>query len=232
MTLVAPRYFSNGLRPLLDQSLEGRPFTHHERFYHNYDRTVDMVRMPYVTREDLPAENRDLLRSFRAETPEEYRHLLSTEERNVYRAHAHVPESLKQFRAFGRTVREEVDLDPRQRELVILTVASALRSDYEWHQHVRIGLTEGLSREEILTISDRDYGAFENEERALVEYIDSYVTGTVNDETYDALAERVDESKIVGLGLLAGMYIVIGRQMDALEVETEEPFVGWNLKNL
>lgn len=191
-----------------------------------------MVRVPYVTREDLPEGDRDLLRSFRADTPEEYRHLLSTEERNVYRTLAHVPESLEQFRALGGTLREELDLDPHERELVILTAASALRSEYEWHQHVRIGLTEGLSREEILAISDRNYGAFEDEERALVEYVDSYVTGTVDDETYDTLAARIDESKIVGIGLLAGMYIVIGRQMDALEVDTEEPFVGWDLENL
>ena len=53
-----------------------------------------MVRVPYVTRADLPGEDRDLLRSFRADTPEEYQHLLSTEERNVYRTLAHVPESL------------------------------------------------------------------------------------------------------------------------------------------
>lgn len=191
-----------------------------------------MVRVPYVTREDLPEEDRDLLRSFRADTPEEYRHLLSTEERNVYRTLAHVPKSLEQFRAFGRTLREELDLDPRERELVILTTASALRSAYEWHQHVRIGLTEGLSPEEILAISDRDYGAFEDDKRALVEYVDSYVTGTVDDETYDAFAARVDESKVVGIGLLTGIYLVIGRQMDALGVETEEPFVGWDLKNL
>jgi len=56
-----------------------------------------MVRVPYVTKEDLSEEDRDLLRSFRADTPEEYRHLLSTEERNVYRTLAHVPESLEQF---------------------------------------------------------------------------------------------------------------------------------------
>lgn len=191
-----------------------------------------MVRVPYVTKENLPEEDRDLLRSFRADTPEEYRHLLSTEERNVYRTLAHVPESLEQFRAFGSTLREELDLDPRDRELVILTAASALRAAYEWHQHVRIGLTEGLSREETLAISDRDYEAFKDHERVLVEYVDSYVTGTVDDETHAALAARVDESKVVGIGLLAGMYLVIGRQMDALGVETEEPFVGWNLENL
>lgn len=191
-----------------------------------------MVRVPYVTKEDLSEEDRNLLRSFRADTPEEYRHLLSTEERNVYRTLAHVPDSLEQFRAFGGTLREELDLDPDERELVILTAASTLRSAYEWHQHVRIGLTEGLSREEILAISDRNYEAFEDYERTLVEYVDSYITGTVDDETYDALAACIDESKIVGIGLLAGMYLVIGRQMDALEVETEEPFVGWDLENL
>jgi alkylhydroperoxidase family enzyme len=191
-----------------------------------------MVRVPYVTKEDLSEEDRDLLRSFRADTPEEYRHLLSTEERNVYRTLAHVPESLEQFRAFGGTLREELDLDPRERELVILTAASALRSAYEWHQHVRIGLAEGLSRQEILAISNRNYEAFEDFERTLVEYVDSYITGSVDDETYDALAACIDESKVVGIGLLAGIYLVISRQMDALEVETEEPFVGWDLENL
>lgn len=191
-----------------------------------------MARVPYVTREDLPEEDRQLLRSFRAETPEEYQHLLSTDERNVYRTLAHVPQSLAAFREFGGTLREELDLNSRERELVILTAASELRSAYEWHQHVRIGLAEGLSRDEILAISTGQFDRFDEDERALVEYVADYVTGAVDDETYEAFARTAVDSKIVGVGLLVGMYIVIARQMNALGVETEEPFVGWNLENL
>lgn len=191
-----------------------------------------MARIPYVTQDDLPEENRQLLRSFRANTPEEYQHLLSTDERNVYRTLAHVPRSLAAFREFGGTLREELDLDPRERELIILTAASELRSAYEWHQHVRIGLAEGLSREEILAISTGQFDRFDEDDRVLVEYVADYITGTVDDETYDAFARTATDSKVVGVGLLAGMYIVIARQMDSLGVETEELFVGWDLENL
>ena len=40
-------------------------------------------------------------------------------------------------------------LPPRLRELAILRVAHRTDSEYEWGQHVKIGLREGLTEDEI-----------------------------------------------------------------------------------
>lgn len=191
-----------------------------------------MARVPFVTTDELPDDERHLLSSFGPKAPDDHPELLSEDERNVYRTLAHAPSTLEAFRNFGGTVREELGFAPRERELVVMSAARALESAYEWHQHVRIGLAEGLSRDEIVAIADGEYDPFDEDERALLAYVSAFVTGSVDDETYERFAETADERTIVGVGLLAGVYVVIARQMDALEVETEEPFVGWRLENL
>lgn len=193
-----------------------------------------MARVPLRIETDLPDDKQHLLTSFRPKIPPGYEHLLSREQRNVYRALAHAPASLEAFRAMGGAIREETGFTPRERELVILTAARELDSAYEWHQHVRIGLTEGLTPEEIRAIADADYGAdgFDESERVLMEYTAAYVTGDVPEDTFKALADATDHRTVVATGMLAGMYLVIARQMTALDVETEEPFVGWQLEHL
>lgn len=193
-----------------------------------------MPRVPYVDADDLPDEYEGLLTSVRTrdELDPEYRDLMQRDERNVYRSLAHAPETLRAFRALGGAVREEFDFAPREREIVILTVASELRSAYEWHQHARIGLDAGLSPGEFRALSNGRYDEFDGAERALAEYTSAFVRGTVDDALHEALAERFDDATVVGVGFLAGVYVVIARLMAALDVPTEEAFVGWELENL
>lgn len=125
-------------------------------------------------------------------------------------------------------------LTPQEVEYVILAVGRAMDSGYEWHDHVIAAIERaGLSREEVLAISNRDTEAMAPSKRALVEFAFEFVSeyGAVGDETYDHLAEFYDESTLVGVAFLAGYYVFLHHVATTLGLELEEEFVGWQLEN-
>lgn len=193
-----------------------------------------MARIDLADREELLPESRDLVVSLSAKEglPEQYHHLIETPTRNIYRALALSPPLLRAFRTFGRAVWADCGLSPRRREIAILTVGRTLDADYEWHQHVRIGLKEGLTPEEIAAISTRSDEPFDAHDRALISYVRAHVLGTVDDDALKTFLESYDEVSLVGVCLLAGIYTTIAQLGDALALETEEPFVGWDLAGL
>lgn len=193
-----------------------------------------MSRIDLAEREELDPEYNDLLVTLSAKEglPEEYDHLIEEPERNIYRALGRTPPLLERFRAFGEAVWEHCGVDERRRELAILTVAREFDADYEWHQHVRVGLKAGLSPEEISALGSRNTDAFSDRDRALLEYVRAYVNQDVDDETFLPFIEEYGESTVVGVSILSGIYVVVALFGDALQLEPEEPFVGWRLSGL
>lgn len=193
-----------------------------------------MARISLADADDLPTDQRDLIKTLSTTEglPEEYHHLIEEPERNVYRTIARRPPILEPFREFGRAVWEHCGLTPRERELAILALGAEMRADYEFHQHVRIALREGLTPEEILAVVAGEDEAFGQSEQVLLGYVRAYVNRSVDDAACAALAEAYDEPTVVGVSLLAGIYTMIGLLGDALDLETEEPFVGWDLERL
>lgn len=193
-----------------------------------------MSRIPLATKDDFSAEKTDLLRTLSPKEglPSEYHHLIEDQTRNVYRSLGVNPPILERFRAFGQAVWQESGLTARDRELVILTLACHADSAYEWHQHVRVALAEGLSPEEIRYVAEGQDEAFTDAEAALMSYVRSYADGDVSDADHEDLAEHYDNSTIVGIGSLVGMYLFIALLVDALDVDVEEEFVGWDLSGL
>jgi 4-carboxymuconolactone decarboxylase len=123
-------------------------------------------------------------------------------------------------------------LAPRRRELVILRCAFARQSTYEWHQHVRIARGEGLSDPEIAAVGDwRSSALFSEEERSLLAYVDDLAANPrPSDATFEAVARGRNAGEIFGVTFLITLYFQLAQVMAALDLETEEPFVGWDLK--
>lgn len=193
-----------------------------------------MARIDLAEAADLPPADRDLLRTMSTTEglPEEYHHLIEEPERNIYRTIGRVPPVLRPFREYGRALWEHCGLTARERELVILTVGAQMRADYEFHQHVRIALREGIPPAEISAIVEGEMAPFGEAERALIGYTRAFVDRAVDDAVAAALAEAFDEPTVVATSLLAGLYVVIVLLADGLALETEEPFVGWDLERL
>ena len=122
-------------------------------------------------------------------------------------------------------------LAPRERELVILRCAYARQSTYEWHQHVRLARNEGISAAEIDAVRDwRDAACFTESERVLLAYVDDLAERPrPSDAVFAAFAEGRTPAAVLGVTALITLYFQLAQIMAALDLETEEPFVGWDV---
>ena len=193
-----------------------------------------MPRIPYIDSEELPPDKRSLLDTLSDETGsgEDRAHSLQSEVLNVYRAMANNVELLEAFQAYGSAVWNEAGLTARERESVILSVAYQTRSAYEWHQHVRVALDEGMTPQEIRAISGGELDQLDSAIEAIVDYTGSFLSGSVDDATHERIRSHYDDGVVLGIGMLAGNYLGLARLLSALDVDTEVDFVGWGLENL
>jgi alkylhydroperoxidase family enzyme len=131
----------------------------------------------------------------------------------------------------ARRLWEASGLTPRQREIVILRCAATKQSTYEWHQHVRIATGDGLSVQEINDVRVwQQATVFSEEERALLAYVDALAAAPrPDDEVFAAFARGRSPAGIVGVTMLITTYFQLARIMAALDLETEQPFVGWEV---
>jgi alkylhydroperoxidase family enzyme len=176
-----------------------------------------MARIPLATRESLPSEElKQRWDRAAARGP-----LL-----DIQRAFMTSPELkldvFSVWRASG--------LGDRAREIVILRAAFSQQSRYEWHQHVRIARSVGMSDAEIDAVrSWQGSKAFSDEERVLLAYVDEIAKGRPADQAFAALAKGRSPGQVVGITVLISLYFALARVMAALDLETEDPFVGWEL---
>ncbi len=131
----------------------------------------------------------------------------------------------------ARQLWQACGLEPRSREIVILRCAAVRQSTYEWHQHVRISTDAGLSAAEINAVrSWQDATCFSAAERVLLAYVDELAMKPLPDEAvFAALAQGRSPAEILGVTMLITQYFQLAHVMAALDLETEEPFVGWEV---
>lgn len=187
-----------------------------------------MARIPFP--DDVEG---DLVESQRPDSlPEQYSHLKSKPARDVYRSIAHEPEVVRTLRAYIGATWDHSGLSDRVRELLLLAVAREIDSAYEWHQHVRIAILEGLTPEEIRAVSAGAFEEFTERERIIMEFAQAAATMRSTDADIDHLGEHYSDANVSAITALVGAYVCLGIIIDTLGVETEEPFVGWNLEGL
>lgn len=178
-----------------------------------------MARVPYVTEDDLNPDYRDLITSS----------LQPGKTVNVYSSIGNNQEVLGGLREFLGTLWDYSGLTDRQRELVILTAASEIHSEYEWHQHVNIATGIDFDLEEIDAIARDDRSPFSDEEQVLIAYTRAVARGRVTDALHEAMQDYFDAETIAGTASVAAGYVALGRVIDALGVEIEagDEFIGW-----
>ncbi|SDQ19758.1 carboxymuconolactone decarboxylase family protein [Natronobacterium texcoconense] len=191
-----------------------------------------MARIEYADPEDLPPEKRELLDTLSDDESGSDEHSLEGGTLNVYRTMGRNVDLLEAFRDYGSTVWQESGLTDHQREFAILATGYYAETSYEWQQHVRVALDAGMTPEQIAAISAEELDRLEPEHAAIVEYVEAFVEGSVDDGTHERLAEHYDEERILGIGMLAGCYLGLARVLQALDVDLEAPFVGWELEDL
>jgi len=178
-----------------------------------------MARVPLLETDDLP---------------EDYRYLFEDNELgvlNLFRALGNNPPVLQSYMRWGSTLWQEAGIDDRRVELVILTVASHLDAQYEWHQHAEAGLDAGLSPTELQSIHRAAFDELEEMDAVLARLAVACVDGTVDDALFNAVADRFDTWTAVGVTLLAAHYLLTARVIQAFDLKPEDGFVGWGLEN-
>ena len=119
-------------------------------------------------------------------------------------------------------------LPERDRELLILRTAVNCRSDYEWHQHTRIGRAAGLTPTELDRIREGP-DAWEGFDAFLLRAADElHEKSTLSDSTWEALAEVYDEPQMIEVPMVVGHYHLVAYTLNSLGVQIESDPEGAN----
>jgi AhpD family alkylhydroperoxidase len=174
-----------------------------------------MARLPYRDRDELPEEYRYLFDNLRQE---------SGRVGNIFRAMAHSPHLLHQFMRLGSALRYRTRLDPRLRELAILTVGRLTGAAYEYVHHLALARRAGVSEEQVagLPVWER-HPAFNEQERAVIRYAETVTRDIrVPDAVWEAVRAFLDEEQMVELTLTIAFYNLVVRFLEPVQVELED----------
>jgi alkylhydroperoxidase family enzyme len=142
---------------------------------------------------------------------------------NIFRTLARAPKALARFNEWGGYVLSRRNsLPPREREIVILRVGFLCKSGYEFTQHTRIGLREGLSADEIARIKQGADAAWSAADAALIRAADELVKDHfVSDATWAALSAHFDEKQRMDVVFTAGQYTQVSMFLNTFGVQLE-----------
>jgi alkylhydroperoxidase family enzyme len=174
-----------------------------------------MARLPYVTREDLPEADRELWDDFIKARGSDPGH--------VHRIVANAPNLLRRFLGLADELRNHTDLDPKLRELALMTVGRITKAEYEFVHHWNISLRVGVRREQLERLAEFEHSpVFSDQERAVMRYAAEVTTNVeVSDATYAALRVFLDHRRILELAMNVAFYNAVVRILVPLGVELE-----------
>lgn len=138
---------------------------------------------------------------------------------NVLGMLAHHPALATAFHTFNGHLQYATTLTPRQRELLVLRVASVRGSEYEWRQHLVQAADAGISPEEIEAVRA---AALPGLEGALLRAVDELLAdGCIGDATWGELASALDAQQLLDLIFTVGCYDVLAMALASFGVELD-----------
>lgn len=173
------------------------------------------ARVPYLNRDDLPEKDREIFDNL-------------TRERgnvgNIFRALANTPNLLRRFLALGGELRNGTALDPKLRELALLTVGRLAEAEYEFTHHWNLARSVGVPREKLAALADFEKSpVFDDQERAVMRYaVEATRNVKVTDATWSALKAFLDTRRVMELVQNVAFYNMVVRVLVPVGVELEE----------
>src|SRR5215510_9630856 len=151
-----------------------------------------MARLPYLDRDQLPEPERDLFDNLLAQ-----RGSIG----NIFRTVAHSPLLLRRLLYFSDGLRNRTRLDPRFRELAIMTVGRLTNCEYEYVHHQALAKRVGVRPEQVERLASWETDpAFNDQERAVIRYATGITQNEkVVDSTFDALRTVLNNGLILEL---------------------------------
>jgi alkylhydroperoxidase family enzyme len=174
-----------------------------------------MARVPYLNREDLPEADREIFDNLIAERGQPVG--------NIFRTLAHTPGLLRRFLALGGELRNQTAIDPKLRELALLTVGRITSAEYEFVHHWNLARRVGVSREKLEALADWEQSpVYGEQERAVIRYAAEATTDVqIKDATWNALKSFMDTRTIMELVQNVAFYNMVVRVLVPARVELE-----------
>jgi AhpD family alkylhydroperoxidase len=145
---------------------------------------------------------------------------------NIFRTLAHAETALRPALRLGQAILTRAELDPVLRELAILRVARMTGAEYEWVQHVAIGLAVGVRDEQVaaLEAGDAQAGCFSAEERLVLRFATELMeSDEASEATVSAAREAFSDREVVELVLTCGYYRMLAALMRTAAIDLDEP---------
>ena len=174
-----------------------------------------MARLPYLEKSDLAEADRDIL----------------NREINLYKILAHSPNAARAFQGLGRFIRFESKLNPRLREMAIMTVGYLTRSPYEYSHHIKIGRDFGVSDDDVRALIDEAEGR-----ESTLEPLDKTVLkaaremtrdGAVGEETFAALETELCREHLLDLIITIAFYNGVVRVLASTAMDVEDSYMPY-----
>ncbi|HIM80480.1 MAG: hypothetical protein BZY68_01000 [SAR202 cluster bacterium MP-SAtl-SRR3965592-G2] len=171
-----------------------------------------MARLPNVNRDELKPEDQqyfDEIVGSRGSVRGPYGILL------------HSPQLAARVAHTGTFVRFEFDVPEALKELVIITTAREVTSQYEFSAHARLAREAGVSEETIQAVAKGTAPqGLSGDEEILVRYTKELVGNhKISDATFNAVKDRFGVQDTVNFTGLIGHYLLVGQILLAFDVE-------------
>ncbi|MBI2767746.1 MAG: carboxymuconolactone decarboxylase family protein [Chloroflexi bacterium] len=177
-----------------------------------------MARVPYRSRDGLPEGDRVIFDNLAAER--------GGEVANLFRALAHSPVLLRDFVRMGGDIRFKTTLDPKLRELAIMTVGRLCESAIEWVSHAALARKAGVSEEQILALPVwRRHAAFSEQEKAVIGYAEQVTRDVrVTGEAWAGVHAFLNDEELVELTLSIAYYNMVVRFLEPMEIDLDDAY--------
>ncbi len=145
---------------------------------------------------------------------------------NIFRMLANADTMMEPALRFGGAILSKQQLGADLRELVILLVAELEGGEYEWNQHVPIGLRCGNTQAQIDALAARrfDDPAFNAREKALVAFAKEVIEDVKASEASLAEAQKhFSPKEIVEIILTCGFYMTMARLTETTRTDIDPP---------
>jgi 4-carboxymuconolactone decarboxylase len=171
-----------------------------------------MARLPNLTRDQLKPEDQkyyDEIAGSRGSV------------RGPYGVLLHSPDLAARVAHTGAYVRFDFDMPESLKEVVIITTAREIKSQYEFAAHARLARKAGVSEETIRAIAKgRVPEGLSGEEELLVRYTRELLGDhKISDATFNAVRGRYGDRGVVDLTALIGHYLLVGKVLAAFDVD-------------
>ena len=125
--------------------------------------------------------------------------------------------------AFSGALLDHGVLDARTRELLILATAHRTDADYLWQEHVDLAAGAGLQADEVRAVRGDSPHAWTDGDAALLALVDELVSDQhVDDGTWNALADRLDEQQLIEALFVVGTYCCLAMVLNNTDMAVQE----------